>query len=581
MSTVINKFLLVGPWNPKLKEIGSILAKDLYEANYNFERSSFDVLGVNLTTLLEKKFHDYFSRWRNMNPYLQLVAVIPQDFSKKQLIKLQNEFSFFKIFYSYNDPEIENELYLTLERAYLDKQIENYKALLEEQNKVLQKLKSELEDKIDKRTKFLTESRRKLFLTNFRIETFRKTLTAIYKSNDVTELENNLNKELLKTFEIQWVKIYYNPEDKYFLEELKSKLDYDYLKYPVYRQNTEVGSVFFMKAKIKPFQKEEAEFLSRITEAVGLSLERIEKLYKMEVIKNHWEATFNAIKEPVLLINKNFDVIQSNLPQKSQGLKCHKLLFNLDSPCKDCDKGQNFKIDHNNEHFEVLSQSLHIEKQDYFINYYNNTNEKLKLETKILLMAPDAELGIISSSLAHEMNNPLAGLLSFTQLMMMDLKPEDPVYQDLKEIELAAKRSRDIIDNLLVFSRSNESEVHKKINLFDMIEKAFQLFHLQKQNKNFSLNYHFKKDVQILGSSILAIQFFLDLFLTLKNFPEDKVEILGEQDQNFVTLSLSLKNRMDNNELLKIAEKYGISAELSESQLLKIPFSLTSVNFKT
>ncbi len=245
------------------------------------------------------------------------------------------------------------------------------------------------------------------------------------------------------------------------------------------------------------------------------------------------------------------------------------------------ERGQNFKLDNNNDHFEVLSQNISIDKQDYFINYYNNTNEKLKLETKILLMAPDAELGIISSSLAHEMNNPLAGLLSFTQLMLMDLKPEDPVYQDLKEIELAAKRSRDIIDNLLVFSRSNDSDIQKKINLFDMIEKAFQLFHLQKQNKNYALNYQFKKDVQILGSSILAIQLFLDIFLTLKNVPSDVIEIHGEQDQNFVTLYISMKNKQDATEALKITQKYGLAAELNPDQQLKIPFSLTSVNFKT
>lgn len=581
MSTLINKFLLVGPWNPKLIEIGSVLAKDLYEANYNFERSSFDVLGVNLTTLLEKKFSEYYTKWKNYNPYLQIVAIIPKDFSKKQLLTLQNEFSFFKIFYSYSDPDIEHELYLTLEKAYLEKQIESYKALLEEQNKTLEKLKSDLEEKIDKRTKYLTESRRKLFLTNFRIETFRKTLTAIHKSNDVTELENNLNQELLKTFEIQWVKVYYNPEDRYFLEELKSKLDYDFLKFPVYRQNIEVGSVFFMKVKIKPFQKEESEFLSRITEAVSLSLERIEKIYKMEVIKNHWQATFNAIKEPVVLINSNFDVIQSNLPNKAENLKCHKLIFNLDQPCKDCEKGQNFKLDNDHDHYEVLSQNLVIDKQDYFINYYNNTNEKLKLETKILLMAPDAELGIISSSLAHEMNNPLAGLLSFTQLMLMDLKPEDPIYQDLKEIESAAKRSRDIVDNLLVFSRLNDSEMLKKVNLYDMIEKAFQLFHLQKQNKNFLLNYNLKKDVQILGSSILMIQFFLELFLALKNFPDDQVKIVGDMDQNFVTLGVSIFKDQNISEAMKIIEKYGIQSVSKQGQEIKIQFSLNSVNFKT
>ena len=313
MSTLINKFLLVGPWNSKLQDIGSTIVKDLYEANYHFERSSYDVLGLNLTSLLEKKFVDYYQRWRIINPYLQIVAVIPKDFSHKQLIHLINEFSFSKIFYTYHDPEIETELYLTLEQAYFEKQIENYKTLLEEQNKSLIKLKSELDDKIEKRTKFLVESRRKLFLTNFRIETFRKTLTAIYKSKDIQELEENLNQELLKTFEIQWVKVFYHPEDRYFHKELEEKLDYDFLKFPILRQNMEIGSSFFMRAKNKPFQKEEADFLGRLTEAVSLSLERIEKIYKMSVIKNHWEATFNAIKEPILIINENFDIIQSNI----------------------------------------------------------------------------------------------------------------------------------------------------------------------------------------------------------------------------------------------------------------------------
>ncbi|MBN8536328.1 MAG: HAMP domain-containing histidine kinase [Deltaproteobacteria bacterium] len=581
MPAIINKFLLIGPWNPKLQEMGSILAKDLYEANYHFTRSNYDVIGINLTSLLEKKFVDYYTEWKSINPYLKLVAVIPKDFSKNIFINLHNKFSFFKIFYSYNDPEIENDLNLTLEKVYFDKQIESYKSLLDEQNKSLEKLKSDLEEKIEKRTKYLIESRKKLFLTNYRIEAFRKTITAIFKSNNINELEVKLNQELLQTFEIQWVKIYEEPDDKYFSEELKSKMDYDFLKLPIFWQNVEVGSVFFMRAKIKPFKKEETEFLSRITEAVSLSLERIEKNYKMEIIKNHWEATFKAIKEPVVLINNNFEVIQSNLPSDLNKNKCYKLIFNLDHPCKDCEKGSNFKLDNNNDHFEVLSQNILIEKQEYFINSYNNINEKLKLESKILLMAPDAELGIISSSLAHEMNNPLAGLLSFTQLILMDLTSEDPIYHDLKEIEQAAKRCRDIVDNLLVFSRINDTELVKRINLYDMIEKAFQLFHLQRQNKNFTLSYHLQKDLQVLGSSILMIQFFLELFLSVKNFIDDKISISGKSDQNFATLKILLTTKQTPTEALNIIEKYHLQGSLTKAHELKILFSLKSVNFTT
>ena len=79
MSAIIHKFLLIGPWPKALTDMGAVIVNDLYEANYQFERSQIDVLGINLTALLEKRFSDLFSKWKQNNPHLQIVAVIPAE----------------------------------------------------------------------------------------------------------------------------------------------------------------------------------------------------------------------------------------------------------------------------------------------------------------------------------------------------------------------------------------------------------------------------------------------------------------------------------------------------------------------
>lgn len=453
MSAIIHKFLLVGPWPKYLTEMGAVIVNDLYEANYQFDRSQIDVLGINLTAMLEKRFFDLFIKWKQNNPHLQIVAVIPSDFSKKALLDLQWKYSFVKIFTSYSDKSLERYLNLSLERSYQEKQFESYKSLLEEQNQNLVKLRLSLDEKIEKRTKFLVESRRKLFLTNIRIETFRKALTAVYLSHTLDELEKNLNDELLRIFEIQWIKVYPSPKDELFVKDLESQLQYQYLRFRIHRQNSEIGSVFFMRSIQKPFAKEESEFLARITEAVSLATERFENRIKLEKIHNYWKTLFYAIKDAIILVDADYNIIQTNLDNFISPKKCYEFLFAKQSPCEGCQMGQKFEISNKDESFDVAGQPVILAGKKYAIHYYRNITKKHHLENEIIELAPKAELGILSSSIAHEINNPLAGLLSYTQLLLMDLNDKDPIYTDLKSIEAAIKKCAEIVNNLLVNTR--------------------------------------------------------------------------------------------------------------------------------
>jgi two-component system NtrC family sensor kinase len=64
-----------------------------------------------------------------------------------------------------------------------------------------------------------------------------------------------------------------------------------------------------------------------------------------------------------------------------------------------------------------------------------------------------ASLGKLAAGIAHEINNPLTGVLTFSQLLMEQFPPESQEHQDLKVIVQETIRCRSIVRGLLEFSR--------------------------------------------------------------------------------------------------------------------------------
>ncbi|MGB3241872.1 MAG: HAMP domain-containing sensor histidine kinase [Candidatus Omnitrophota bacterium] len=58
-----------------------------------------------------------------------------------------------------------------------------------------------------------------------------------------------------------------------------------------------------------------------------------------------------------------------------------------------------------------------------------------------------------SGKVAHDFNNVLTGVLGFAQLILMDMGKDDKFYEDVKQIENAAKKGRTFTDQLLLFSQ--------------------------------------------------------------------------------------------------------------------------------
>ncbi len=81
-----------------------------------------------------------------------------------------------------------------------------------------------------------------------------------------------------------------------------------------------------------------------------------------------------------------------------------------------------------------------------------------ELETSLAQQGKMASLGILSSGVAHEINNPLGVILGYAGYLENKVDPEDPNYRYIHEIKRESKRCKKIVQDLLSYARTPQPE---------------------------------------------------------------------------------------------------------------------------
>ena len=126
------------------------------------------------------------------------------------------------------------------------------------------------------------------------------------------------------------------------------------------------------------------------------------------------------------------------------------------------------------------------EKEAATMGIYNDLRERLSVKKKLrearsqLIQAEKmASLGQLAAGVAHEINNPLTGILLYGNLMKEKLEGDHPFHSNLTCILEDAERCRDIVKNLLAYSRQSSTS-RERFSLNAFVIESFRLVRDQK-----------------------------------------------------------------------------------------------------
>jgi two-component system NtrC family sensor kinase len=149
----------------------------------------------------------------------------------------------------------------------------------------------------------------------------------------------------------------------------------------------------------------------------------------------------------------------------------------------------------------------------------SESHEQLKLSQQQLIHAEKlTSLGQLAASIAHEVNNPLAGVLLYTQLLEKKIRgknevPIDTAMDYLSKMEFELVRSTRLIRDLMDFAKQTPLEF-QEINLNSVMDKALDLIAHSAKTQHIEVTREFDPKLPpLMGDSHQLHQVFTNLIL--------------------------------------------------------------------
>ncbi len=202
-----------------------------------------------------------------------------------------------------------------------------------------------------------------------------------------------------------------------------------------------------------------------------------------------WQETIDAISDYIFVIDRDRKVRRMNAsfsrrfnthPRELVGQRINEL-FSLEVPHEKCALDRAIatrapvldEIVLGDETYMISVFPSSFGDEEVYVCIMKDVTEMKRLRDKIYHSYKLVSIGQLVSGVAHEINNPLTGILGFAELIAMKTGDET-VRTEAVKIRTAAERCRKIVESLLCFSRQ-QKPCRSLEYVNDIIEKALEL----------------------------------------------------------------------------------------------------------
>jgi two-component system, NtrC family, sensor kinase len=163
-----------------------------------------------------------------------------------------------------------------------------------------------------------------------------------------------------------------------------------------------------------------------------------------------------------------------------------------------------------------------------------NVTERVGLEAQLQQSDKLSSIGLLAAGVAHEVNTPLAGISSYSQMLMQQIPDNDPRRQLLEKIHRQTSRASSIVNNLLNFSRVTEAR-YAPVDLNRVIDDTIQLLEAQLRNTEIEVVRSYADELPLaFGDGPKLQQVLMNLILNARDaMPHGgRLEISTEADED-------------------------------------------------
>jgi two-component system NtrC family sensor kinase len=261
-------------------------------------------------------------------------------------------------------------------------------------------------------------------------------------------------------------------------------------------------------SRARKFTDEEILRAETLAHQTSIALENARLFQRVSRSQREWETTFDAMQDCVSVHDTTGRVIRANvalarrlktIPQKVIGRYCSEIYNPAGSSSNSCQHTLPLK----SETLVVEELSLPVMGGVFQVSvspWYDKdkrlvgsihvakdiSNEKL-LQQQLIQSEKLSAIGELISGIAHELNNPLTGVMGYSQLLQLRKDLDDRAKESLLKINNLALRCQKIVQNLLSFARKQKPE-RTLSDINDILEKTVELRSYEFQVNNIEIS---------------------------------------------------------------------------------------------
>ena len=255
------------------------------------------------------------------------------------------------------------------------------------------------------------------------------------------------------------------------------------------------GAFFEADLSIKRIGLGEESFFQMIFRDIT-EKKRLER--KIIESKRNLEAIFDGIGDQLSIQSPDFEILRVNksvIERHSTtftnliGRKCYEAYYQKTSPCQGCPlsvtigtrqpASSTLKFPEIEKVQQIFSYPVSDEqgKLLYLIEYVKDVTEEQRLKEQLIQSEKLAGIGILASGVAHEINNPLSGIIGMAEIV---LEEEDPSKNRsyLMDILTCGQRIAEIVNGLRSYSRTAKGGELGAIDLHEVLETSLKMVQL-------------------------------------------------------------------------------------------------------